>query len=126
MFNRIRYAAHVLSSSPNPYEQADIKFEEERPVETTRVSFAIGSIIEVTVISLVIGAVAPLLVRFWPARTVASANRLTAVVAAVLAMLFFNFFERFKAALGRRLQIADRVAPYFGHKIGNAIKILRS
>jgi hypothetical protein len=127
MFSRIRYAAHVLSSSPvNPYEHADIAFEEEKPVEITRVSRAIGGLIEIIVVSLVIGTIAaPLFVRLWPAGPIANVNHMTAVVASMLAMLFTHFFERFKSEIGNRLKIGQRVAPYFGHKITEAFKILR-
>jgi hypothetical protein len=125
MFSRIRYAAHVLSSSPvNPYEHADIAFEEEKPVEITRVSRIIGGLIEVIVVSLVIGTIAaPLFVRLWPIH--ANVNSMTAVVASILAMLFTHFFERFKSEIGNQLKIGQRVAPYFGHKITEAFKILR-
>ncbi len=127
MFGRIRYAAHVLSSSPvNPYEHADIAFEEERPVEITRVSRAIGGLVEIVVVSLVIGLfAAPLLVKLWRFPTSASLNHVTAFVASILAMLFSHLFERFKSAVGNRLGIANRVAPYFGHKISEAFKTLR-
>lgn len=127
MFNRIRYATHVLSSSHvDPCEQPDIGFEQERPVETSRVSRYIGGLIEVLIVSLVIGAIAaPPLARLWPTRMF-DLNRTTAVVAAILAMLATHYFERFKAAIGRRLKIGERVAPYFGHRITRTIKTLRS
>jgi len=128
MFSKIRYAAHVLSSSPaNPYERPDITFEAEEPVEVTRVSGAIGGLIEVIVVSFLIGIfAAPLLVRLWPARPVANLDHLTAVVAALLAFLASNLFERFKAHIAGSLKIGQRIAPYFGHKIANTSKILRS
>jgi hypothetical protein len=127
MFNRIRYAAHVLSSSPvDPYGQPDIKFEKEQPVETTRVSRYIGGLIEVLIVSLVIGIIAaPPLARLWPARTF-DLNRTTAVVAAILGMLAMHYFEKFKAAIGRRLKIGEKLAPYFGHRITRTITTLRS
>lgn len=127
MFSRIRYAAHVLSSSPvNPYEHADIAFEEEKPVETNRVSRAIGGLIEILVVSLVIGTIAaPLFVRLWPVHPTANVNHITAVVASIITMLFMHFFERFKSEIGKHLKIGQKVAPYFGHKITEAYKILR-
>src|ERR1700688_2801907 len=105
MFSRIRYAAHVLSSSPvNPYEHADIVFEEERPVEITRVSRAIGGLIEVIVISFVIGVfAAPVLVRPWRLPTSMNVNHLTAFLASLLGMLFTHFYDRFKSEIGNRL-----------------------
>jgi hypothetical protein len=130
MFNRIRYAARVLSNHPvNPYEQPDIAFEEEKPVEVTRVSRAVGSLIEVAVLSVVIGLVAaPFLVRIWRTWTVhpwADVDHITAVIAAVLAILSSQLIERCKQAIGSHLKIGDRVAPYFGHKITSTIRTLR-
>ncbi len=127
MFSRIRYAAHVLSSSPvNPYEHADIAFEEEKPVEVTRVSRAIGGLIEIIVVSFVIGIIAaPLLVRLWHLPVSGNVSHVTAFVASVLAMLFSHFFERFKTEIGNRLGIGQTVAPYFGHKIAEVFKTLR-
>ncbi len=127
MFSRIRYAAHVLRSSPiNPYDHADIAFEEEQPVEVTRVSRIIGGMIEVIVVSLVIGLfAAPLLTRLWPLHTVANVSERTAIVAAILGMVFMHFFERIKSEIGNRLKIRDKVAPYFGHKITSAYRTIR-
>jgi|SRR5579864_5218250 len=128
MFNRIRYAAHVLSSTPvNPYERLDIAFEEEKPVEVTGASRIIGGLIEIVVVSILIGTISVhFLGHLWPVRTVAHVNEATAIIAAILGMLAIHFFEQFKAELGRRLRIRDKVAPYFGHRITHAIRILRS
>jgi len=129
MFNRIRYAAHVLSSSPvNPYEHADIRFEEERPVEITRVSRSVGGIVEVILFSFVIGTfAAPLLAHLWPLSKVsADVNRTTAILAAILGMLAMYCIDKFQAEIRRHLKIGDRVAPYFGRRIARTIKILRS
>ena len=128
MFNRIRYAAHVLSSSPvDPYRHPDIKFEQEQPVETSRASRIIGGLIEVLIVAFVIGAIAaPFLTRFLPIRTIADVSRTTAIVAAILGMLVMHFFENFKTAIARRLKIGARVAPYFGHRITRTIRTLRS
>ncbi len=128
MFSRIRYAAQVLSSSPaSAHERPDISFEEERPVEVTRASKIIGGFIELFVVSIAIGAIAaPFLVRFWPAQKMANVNELTAIVAAMVAMLFTHFFERFKEQIATHFRIGERVAPYFGHRITEAIRTLRS
>jgi hypothetical protein len=127
MFSRIRYAAHVLSSSPvNPYEHPDIAFEDEEPVEINRVSKAIGGLVEIVVVSFVIGIFAvPVLTRMWPLHTIANANETTAVIASILGMLTLHFFERIKSAIGNHLKIGEKVAPYFGHKISEAYKTLR-
>ena len=127
MFSRIRYAAHVLSSSPvNPYEHAGIAFVEEKPVRITRVALAIGSFIEITIVSFIVALVAsPLVTRVWPGKQVAGVNSLTAFVASMLGLLGYIFFERFKSEIASRLRIGQRIAPYFGHKITDAIRILR-
>ena len=127
MFSRIRYAAHVLSSPRvDPYEHADIAFEEEKPVEITRVSRAIGGLLEIIVVSLVIGIfAAPLLTRVWPFRITANVNETTAIIAAILGMLAMHCFERVKSEISKHLQIGEKIAPYFGHKIAETYKIIR-
>ncbi len=129
MFNRVRHAAHVLSSSPvDPYEHPDIAFEEEQPVETNRVSRSIGGLIEIMLIGFVIGTfAAPLLARLWPLTKVAAdVNRTTAILAAILGMLAMYCVDKFQAEIRRQLNIGDTIAPYFGHRISRTIKILRS
>lgn len=129
MFNRIRYAAAVLSSSSpnNPYERSDIAFEEEKAPEVSRVSRFIGVVIEVLVITFGIGVfVAPAVARLWPARTVANVSTTAAVVAALLTFFSVQLFERFKVKLGAHLKIGEKVAPYFGHRITHAVKIIRN
>jgi hypothetical protein len=128
MFTRIRYAAQVLSSCPAPgHDRPDIVFEEVKPIEASRASRMIGNFIEIFIVSLLVGSIAaPLLFRLWPTQNFADVNRLTAVVAAMVAILLSQLFEHFKAQVGRHLRIGERVAPYFGHKITDAIKTLRS
>jgi hypothetical protein len=128
MFSRIRYAAQVLSSSPvAPHENPDIAFEEEPSVAVSKLSRAIGGFLELFVVSVVIGFIAaPFLGNLWPVKTFSGANRVTAVIAAILALLVSQTFERVKIQLGSQLRIGERIAPYFGHKIAAAIRTLRS
>jgi hypothetical protein len=140
MFNRIRYAAHVLSlPKSDPYQKPDILFEEDRPEETGEVSRSIGGLIEVLLMSFVIGAIEVLLMSFvigaiaapplahvWPMRTIANADRTTAVLAALLGMAVMYSYERFKILFVVRLKIGARIAPYFGHRITRAVRTLRS
>lgn len=128
MFNRIRYAAHVLSSpQADPYGQPDVRFEAEESVEVNRISRRIGGLVEVFIIGSVIGIVAaPILVHVWPLRTIENVSNATAVVAAIVGILISQFFEKVKTEVVSRLHIGERIAPYFGHKITNAVKVLRS
>lgn len=127
MFSRIRCAAHVLSPQRvDPYVHADIAFEAEKPLEVSRASRLIGGLVEVIVISLAIGLFAvPPLSRLWPLRTVANAQHATAIIASILGISAMFFFEKLKAEVQKHLNIGERVAPYFGHRITEAYKILR-
>jgi hypothetical protein len=129
MFNRIRYAAHVLSSARvDPYKQPGIRFEEERVVDSTRISRAVGGIVEVILFSFLIGTfAAPVLAHLWPLSKVsADVNRTTAILAAILGMLAMYCVDKFQAEIRRHLKIGDRVAPYFGHRFTRTVRTLRS
>jgi hypothetical protein len=120
MFTRLRYAAGVLSRSvTSPYEEPGVTFEEERR-EANVASEKVGSLIGILIISLAVGVIgAPLLARIVPAKTMTSVTVVTSVIAALLAIALDHLRAWATARLG------ETVAPYFGHRITRAIRLIR-
>ena len=129
MFSRIRYAARVLSYSPpkvDKCDEPDIVFEEETRLETSKVSKVIGTFIEIFVISVTFGTVAFPLVHFlFPAKESTGLATMTGIAAAFLSILGFHIVDRLNMVIRLKLNIGEKIAPYFGHKITRARQAFR-
>ncbi len=129
MFTRIRYAAKVLSYSPpktSEFDRPDIVFEEVSPPEVTKVSKGIGTFIEIGLIAIVIGLVSgPIVHRIFPGKTQSSLMTITGVAASLLSILANQFIEDLNIRIRLKLKIGEKVAPFFGHKIMQAVRTLK-
>jgi hypothetical protein len=127
MFSRIRYAAHVLSSptiSVPLTDRPDIVFEDVKPQEVTAASKRIAKAFEVLLISIPAGMVSVTLYeRFSQAHL--SVTGLAAAVASIATFFLSQWYDRINAKIGERLKISERIAPYVGHRLARAIRILR-
>jgi hypothetical protein len=73
-----------------------------------------------------IGSVAGLVVHSITPRTEGtSLATITGMVASLLAVILNKSADRMTGAIGRALRIGERLAPYFGHRIENAHRILK-
>jgi len=129
MFNKIRYTAHVLSSSfpekPHPRDVPDIIFEKEDPITVSKISRVIGSLLGVFVLSIAVAMVASRLNEVFPKLTTHSATRIGAIAAGFLALLWQRFVGDVHKKLEEHLKVGERIAPFFGHKIARTIQVLR-
>jgi len=130
MFNRIRYAAHVLAYSapkPDPYNHPDIVFVEQKEPEVSKVSRVISSFIGLLTVGLAFGSLSAF---FWKVLPLHTTNQNSAVAVGVLAVILSQvwaiFHQKLQAHLDQTLRVGERIAPFLGHKITRAIEILRS
>ncbi len=129
MFNRVRYAAKVLSDSPpkpNKFDSPDIVFEDVSPPEVTKVSKGIGAFIEIVMISTVVGLISgPVIHRMFPGKAQSGLMVITGIAASFLAILANRLIEDLNIRLRLKLKIGERIAPFFGHKIVRAVRTLK-
>jgi hypothetical protein len=126
MFSKIRHASQVLSSVPkNPREEPDIVFEEQAPEEISFISKMIGGLVEIYILVVVVGIIgAPVFSKFVPVH--ADTTTKTAILAVVLSLTLHQMWNGINESVRKRLKIGEKIAPFFGHKIVRAMKILRS
>ena len=126
MFNRIRYAAHVLSPhKPDLYNQPDIVFVEEENEPVSGISRVIAGLLSVFAVAIVFGAiVAPFIAKLpvVPAHDVTIA---TGVVAIFLSQLWHHLVRKMQEYLQKSLRLQENLAPHFGRRLTRAIHTLR-
>lgn len=129
MFGRIKESIRILSHKeetihPDTYEEAgSVSY-----VDVSRAGRAIAGIIS--------GAVA-IFIGFMSYRVVdaiipkghlilLSSKGASGILTAVFSLVVFWIFENMKNDLASRLNLKYHLAPYFGHKISNALRIVRN
>jgi hypothetical protein len=128
MFRRLRYAAQVIRPPKQaPHTTPDVLFIEEPPGRVSRTSALIGMTLEALVLVLVASYLGEHLLRALSGgRTTLATGRVLAIVASLLSLLGWQVVERLKLAAQARLRLGERIAPYFGHKLEEARRVLRS
>ena len=128
MFNRIRYAAHVLSYSapkPDPYNHPGVVFVEQKEPEVSKVSRTVANFVGFLAVALAFGSLSAFFWKVIPLRTHNSPVAV-GVLAIILAQLWSFIHQRIEGQLHKTLRVGDRIAPFVGHKITKAIDTLRS
>jgi len=129
MFNRIRYAAHVLAYSATKtdrYSQPDIVFVEQREHEVSKASRAVANFVGFLAVALAFGSLSAFIFKLIPLHTAENSAVAVGVVAVVMAQFWNLIYQNIEGHLHRTLRVGDRIAPFVGHKITKAIDTLRS
>jgi hypothetical protein len=129
MFNRIRYAAEVISYSPpkaHPRDVPDIVFEQETREDVSKMSKAIGGFVEIMLISIVIGVVAAPVSHFiLRGHEHLSVTTIAGIAASLLTFGSQHLLHDLNARIRLKLKIGERIAPFFGHTIMRTVNTLR-
>ncbi len=124
MFKRIRQTIKILSYKNEPIHP-DFPSSATDEVEVTRISRTIGGFIEACIILLAAGFVGRYLHDLSPGgRTALSTGVLTGVATALLALLGNWLFDSLNERVRLSLKLGERLAPYFGHKLTESLRIL--
>jgi len=129
MFNRIRYAAHVLAytaAKPDPYNHPDIVFVEQKAQEVSKVSRVIASSVGILTVSLAFGSLSAFFWKVLPLHTAKNSVVAVGVLAVIFSQVWSIIHQKMQAHLDQTLRVGERIAPFLGHKITRAIEIIRS
>lgn len=125
MFTRLQRAVFVLRSGSGPkQEQQGIVFEELRPQKISRPSAVIASFVGVLAIATIAAFVGRTLGSAFEWPNTASFGTMIGALSAVIAFLGNWCVHAIQNHLNS--EIGKRIGPSFGHKITEAIAILRS
>lgn len=127
MLRRVRETIRILRKpSENLFTKPDIVFSEEPEVRTSGISRVIGGFIEVAVLAFAAGYVGSLVGHaLFPKQTGFSVGTLSGIVAALLSLLGYQCLHVLNSKLQLRLKIGERIAPYFGHRLGRTYRTLK-
>jgi hypothetical protein len=127
MFTRIKYAARVLSSpNKNQFEEPDIVFQEEKAPQVSAISTRIAGFLEVLVVSIFLTWVLALFHVVLPFEQTAKLNGPTATLVFIFVVIVQQIWGKLHSVIGTRLQIRDRIAPFFGRRLTRVVTTLRS
>ena len=96
------------------------------PLRVSRVARFIGSLLEFGGFAVIGGGIGRLAQVLVPHKEAASIATLAGLLGAVLVFLFNQHLHRAIGALQKWFRFGERIAPYFGHRIENAYRVLRS
>ncbi len=128
MFNRIRYAAHVLAYSvpkPDPYNHPDIAFVGQREPEVSKASRAVANFVGFLAVALAFGSLSAFFLKAIPLHTSENSAVAVGVLAVIMAQLWNLIHQKIQGDLHKTLRVGDRIAPFLGHKITKSIDTLR-
>lgn len=130
MFSRLRETFGILTYRPDAHDRPDVVFVEDKPIEPSRASRAIAASIAVFVLITAVGMVARFLSQIiFPDQATVSLSKLATILGGILGFLAYVLLDRqIHSWIDKvivRLQITDRLAPYFGNRLTETIRILR-
>jgi hypothetical protein len=88
------------------------------------IAFVIEAAILVSAVGFIAGRLGAFISHMHPVKAV-STFTVVGVVSALLLWITEQFIARFQLFLKVKLNIADKLAPYFGHKLDETYRIIR-
>ncbi|MGH9670259.1 MAG: hypothetical protein ACRD3A_09120 [Terriglobales bacterium] len=131
MFTRIRQAYRILSSKdigPPAHLCPDVVFVDEDAAEPNRGGKLVAGLLEALLLAIVagwLGTRLTLLIEALRGRETASLTAVGIVAALLFGLLHQLTEHNLVKGLQLHLKFEERLAPYFGHRIDNAIRMLR-
>jgi hypothetical protein len=128
MFTRLRETYHILTYNEKA-SGPDAVIVEEQKTSISNASRRIARFIEVILVSYAAGfgmtKIWDVSARFFSGKHSVSVAALMSAVAILSYLAVEAINGQFQATLRQRLDIADKLAPYFGHKLDETFRVLR-
>lgn len=128
MFTQLKQTIRILTYRNSAVNGPDAVIKERPAQGTTGFGKFVAGFIEVLLVGYSVGFIAAKLGSAFhhlsPAKTVS----LTTLVGALGALLFWfghSMLGQLQALVKKRLNLADKLAPYFGHKMTETYRALR-
>jgi hypothetical protein len=127
MLTRIQQAIRILSTkTERNAEMPDIVISDKATIEVHKISRFIGQAIALLLVILTAGPLATLFSHMIPEKPHYSLTTMVGIITSILAILGSKLLEVLNHRLHDRLNIAERIAPYFGRRLYESYRILRS
>lgn len=125
MFSRLRETIRIVSYKHKPLHP-DLLSDDGDEVQVSKTSSRIGNIIELNIIGVVTGFVGHYIYNLLSGhRTSLSAGTLVGIAGAAVALLLIWFFDSLNHTIQLSIKLGEKLAPYFGHKIEEAVRTLK-
>jgi hypothetical protein len=128
MFSRIREAARIISYR-EPQHGPDFVIAEHHTPTTSRAGRTISNILEVLVaiytLGYAAGYISEHLNKLMPSTRSFSMNTLTGGIGVLLAIVLNSFRDDIEKKIRARINLAEILAPYFGHRLDHTFRVLK-
>lgn len=128
MFSRIREAIRIVNYR-EPHNGADAVIVEQTPATSRPTGKLIASLIEWTLLvyslAYIAGIVSDRLTKFVPATRSVSIGTIAGAVGVLLALVLHSLRDDIERKLRSRIDLAELLAPYFGHRLDYTIRVLK-
>jgi hypothetical protein len=128
MFSRIREALRIITHR-EPENGADAVIVERESTTPSRAGFFIAHTVEILAIAYLFGYVAgkigPFLYKLVPHPHLASVSTIIVALGFLLAMWLHSIRADLEKHLRAHLDLGNALAPYFGHRLTNAIRTMK-
>jgi MFS family permease len=128
VFNRLRETIHILTYREPVVHGPDAvivpKRKDNAPQAGKVIAWLFEAFIFLYVVGFVAGHLGTMISRYPPTKAI-SVGTLIGALGAVLYWLAHNLTLQIQMLLKRRLNLADRLAPYFGHKLDETYRAMK-
>jgi hypothetical protein len=126
LFSRIRLLVQaVRSEAPDLASTPDFVFEAEEPEKLSRVSLAIGGLIEVSAIAFFGGWLGHRFAQLLLSGSSPQLSTVSGIAGAFLGVAGLQCVDALNRRIQLRLRLGERLAPFFGHKVEEACRVLK-
>jgi len=131
MFARLKETIRILSYRPPTVHGPDaIIVEKSKSPPTSRfgrsIAFFLEGFILISAIGFAAGHLGKTLEGLPLPKTGVSLATLAGALGALLLWIFHALVNQLQGAVQKRLNLADKLAPYFGHKLEETVRTIRS
>jgi hypothetical protein len=128
MFSRIREATKIIGYR-EPQHGPDFVIAEHHAPTTSPAGRAISNILEVLIaiytLGYAAGYISEHLTKLIPSTRSVSINTLTGAIGVLLVLVLNSFRDDIEKKIRARINLADILAPYFGHRLDHTFRVLK-
>jgi hypothetical protein len=128
MFSRIREAVKIIGYR-EPQTGPDFVVTKQQVATTSGPGRVISHILELTIavytLGYLAGHIGERLTKLIPSTRSLSINTLTGAIGVLLAVVLNMFRAEIESKIRSHVNLADILAPYFGHRIEHTLRVLK-
>jgi hypothetical protein len=128
MFSRIREAVRIITHR-EPENGADAVIVEQENTASSRAGTFIAHFLEFFILAYLFGffagRIGPIIYKFVPHPHIASVSTIIGAIGFLLAVWLHSIRNDIEKHLRAQLDLAKVLAPYFGHRLTNAIRTMK-